>query len=91
MIWQEKGFIREKPNFKKEEWTRTHEEKIEIAKRKLMILNMDDVIEITGWSKGVVSKLFAHDEDFKAIKIAKPNQILLDSLKDYLSVRRVSR
>lgn len=49
------------------------------------------VMEITGWSEGVVKEMFAHDKDFPAIKKGKENQVLLEALKEYLSVRRVSR
>lgn len=48
-------------------------------------------MEVTGWSEGVVKEMFAHDEEFPAIKKGKINKVLLEALKDYLSVRRVSR
>lgn len=52
---------------------------------------MEEVAEITGWSIGVVKEMFAHDNEFPAIKKGKQNQVLLESLKQYLSVRRISR
>lgn len=61
----------------------------EIAKNKdeLVLLNIKDVMRITGWGKKAVIKLMAQ-EDFPLIKIGKKNQVSFESLKEYLSCRR---
>jgi len=75
----------------KEELLRNNSERENQIKKEIVLLTMEEVAEITGWSIGVVKEMFAHDNEFPAIKKGKQNQVLLESLKQYLSVRRVSR
>lgn len=68
----------------------TKEQK-EIVKKEIILLDIEDVMELTGWSKNVVKNTFAHDEDFPAIKKGKKNQVELNSLKRYLGKRRTNK
>lgn len=65
----------------------TREQK-EIVLKELILLNIDDVVEITGWCKQVVRNTFAYDKDFPAIKKGKEYQVEFGVLKTYLSKRR---
>lgn len=56
----------------------------------IVLLNIQDVMDITGWSEVTVKKAMAQP-DFPTIKIGKENQVLLESLKNYLSTRRELR
>ena len=46
-------------------------EQKKIAHKDIILLDMGEVMEITGWCEKVVRNLFAYDEDFPAIKIGK--------------------
>ena len=59
-----------------------------IAEKELILLDINDVMDITGWGECVVKKTFAYDEDFPAIKKGKKYQVELNSLKSYLQKRR---
>lgn len=63
-------------------------EQREIVSRELILLNLDDVVQITGWCKQVVRNTFAYDKDFPAIKKGKEYQVELSALREYLSKRR---
>lgn len=65
----------------------TKEQK-EIISKELILLNIDDVIELTGWCEQVTRNTFAHDMDFPAIKKGKEYQVEFGALKTYLSTRR---
>lgn len=52
------------------------------------MLNIEEVMKITGWCEPVTRKLFAYDKDFPAIKIGKSYQVELDAFKEYLKQRR---
>lgn len=56
----------------------------------IKLLNTDDVARITGWSKVTVQKVM-DQPDFPVIKIGKENQVLLESLNDYLKPGKVLR
>lgn len=68
----------------------TKEQK-EIVSKELILLNIDDVVEITGWCKQVVRNTFAYDKDFPAIKKGKEYQVELGALKDFLNKRRTNK
>lgn len=59
-----------------------------ITNTELKLLDINDVMTLTGWSENVVRNLFAYDTDFPAIKIGKKYQVELSALKIYLSKRR---
>lgn len=65
----------------------TKEQK-DIVSRELILLNIDEVEEVTGWCKQVVRNTFAYDKDFPAIKKGKEYQVELSALREYLSTRR---
>lgn len=65
----------------------TKEQK-EIVKKELIMLDINDVMEVTGWGECVVKKTFAYDKEFPAIKKGKKYQVELNSLKEYLKKRR---
>lgn len=65
----------------------TNEQK-QFVSKEVVMLNIDDVVEITGWSKQVVRNTFAYDKDFPAIKKGKSYQVEASALKNYLSQRR---
>ena len=60
----------------------------EFLKSEIILLYKEDVKEITGWGKNVIDDIFAHDQDFPAIKKGKKHQVELSALKKYLSTRR---
>ena len=64
------------------------EKQKEIVSKELILLNIDDVVAITGWCKQVVRNTFAYDKEFPAIKKGKEYQVELGAFKDYLSTRR---
>lgn len=66
-------------------------EQREIVKREIILLDIPDVMEVTGGSKNIVKNTFANDEDFPAIKKGKKNQVELNSLKEYLGKRRTNK
>ena len=70
--------------------TMTKEQK-EIVKKEIILLDAEDVMEVTGWSINVVKYTFAHDEDFPTIKKGKKNQVELEALKKYLGKRRTNK
>lgn len=64
------------------------EKQKETVSKELILLNIDDVVEITGWCKQTVRNTFAYDEDFPAIKKGKEYQVEATALKNYFSERR---
>ena len=66
-------------------------EQKKIAQKDIILLDMGEVMEITGWCEKVVRNLFAYDEDFPAVKKGKKYQVELNALKSYLSKRRVNK
>lgn len=68
----------------------TKEQK-QVATTKVIMLDMQDVMELTGWCDNVVRNTFAYDKDFPAIKKGKKYQVELGALKDYLSKRRTNK
>lgn len=65
----------------------TKEQK-EIVKKEIILLDKEDVMELTGWCENVVDRTFAHDVEFPAIKKGKKCQVELGAFKKYLSQRR---
>lgn len=65
-------------------------EKIEQMKADLNLLNVKDVMDLTGWGETTVREIMAED-DFPTIKIGKSNQVSFDALKEYLNHRRIKR
>lgn len=62
-----------------------------IVQNQLIILDMKDVQELTGWCENVVRNTFAYDEHFPAIKKGKKYQVELGAFKEYLSQRRTNK
>lgn len=62
-----------------------------ILEKELILLNIKDVVKITGWSARVVRNMFANDEDFPAIKKGKEYQVEYSALKNYLLKRRTNK
>ncbi len=56
-------------------------------KKEIRLLTVSDLEEITGYSTCTVMKMMSQP-DFPVIKIGKENQVLLESFKEYMSVRR---
>lgn len=44
--------------------------------------------ELTGWGESTAKKIFAHDDEFPAIKKGKQHFVEFESFKKYLSKRR---
>ena len=61
-----------------------------IINNKIILLNIKDVMLITGWSEAVVRKMFANDDDFPAIKKGKKYLVEYSALKNYFSKRRIN-
>lgn len=68
----------------------TKEQK-QIATQELIMLDMSDVQEMTGWCENVVRNTFAYDENFPAIKKGKRYQVELGAFKEYLRKRRTNK
>lgn len=66
-------------------------EQREIITKELIFLDMNDVMELTGWCENVVRKMFAYDKEFPAIKKGKKYQVELTSFKEYLRKRRTNK
>lgn len=66
-------------------------EQRQIAITELIMLDMNDVMDITGWCENVVRNTFAYDENFPAIKKGKKYQVELGAFKEYLSKRRTNK
>ena len=66
------------------------EEEIEKMQKELRLLDVQDVMSITGWGEGTVRSRM-EDKDFPTIKIGKKNQGSFDALKEYLQHRRITR
>ena len=59
-------------------------------KRALGLLNVDEVMFVTGWGDTTVRKIM-DDEEFPALKIGKENQVSFQALREYVSTRRIKR
>lgn len=68
----------------------TKEQK-EIALREVILLDIKDVMELTGWCESVTRNTFAYDEDFPSIKKGKSYQVELNAFKNYLSTSRKNK
>lgn len=58
----------------------TKEQK-QIAQNELIMLDMKDVQELTGWCENVVRRIFAYDKDMPALKFGKKYQVELGAFK----------
>lgn len=65
--------------------------KINEMKQDLKLLDIEEIIALTGWGENTVRKIMTEDKDFPTIKIGKKNQVSFDGLKEYLSSRRILR
>ena len=63
----------------------------EFAETQIVMLDMGDVMELTGWCEQVVRNIFAYDKNFPAIKKGKKYQVELSALKEYLKQRRTNK
>lgn len=66
------------------------EKQKEIVSKELIMLDIKDIMELTGWCENVVRRMFAYDKDFPAIKKGKQYQVELNSFKNYLAKRRIN-
>lgn len=66
------------------------EEKIQEMKQDLNLLDIEDVMKLTGWGETTVREIMT-DEDFPTLKIGKKNQVSFEALKEYLRYRRIKR
>lgn len=66
------------------------EEEIKKMQKELRLLDVKDVMSITGWGESTVRSRM-EDIDFPTIKIGKKNQVSFDALKEYLQHRRITR
>ena len=67
------------------------EKQKEIVSKELIMLDMEDIMQLTGWCENVVRKMFAYDIEFPAIKKEKKYQVELSSFKEYLKKRRTNK
>ena len=65
-----------------------NDSKKEKCEDKIILLDKEDVKELTGWGTNTIDSVFALDENFPAIKIGKKYQVELSALKNYFSTRR---
>jgi len=66
------------------------EKQKEIVAKELIMLDIKDIMELTGWCENVVRRMFAYDKAFPAIKKGKQYQVELNSFKNYLAKRRTN-
>lgn len=66
------------------------EEKIQALKQELNLLDIEEIMAVTGWGDITVRKIM-EDSDFPTIKIGKKNQVSFEALKEYLKHRRIKR
>ena len=59
-------------------------EQLEILKEKVILLDKNDIKELTGWGENTINNLFAHDTSFPAIRIGKKYQIEVEAFLEYL-------
>ena len=62
-----------------------------IIEEGIILLNIKDVIKITGWCEATVREIFMYDNDFPAIKKGKKYQVEYSALKNYLLKRRTNK
>jgi len=62
-----------------------------VVENELILLNIKNLIDITGWSEATVRKMFKHEDDFPAIKKGKEYQVEYSAFKNYLSKRRINK
>lgn len=60
---------------------------MERAEQEIVLLNMNDIEKLTGWSPVTIKKVM-RQKDFPALKIGKENQVCLEAFKQYLMSRR---
>lgn len=65
-------------------------EYIEELKKDLKLLDIEGIMQLTGWAKPTVINLMAQ-KDFPTIKVGKKNLVTYDAFKNYFSVRRALR
>lgn len=58
----------------------------ERLKDEIILLDIDDIMHITGWGENSVRKIMK-EKDFPLLQIGKKNQVLLESFKEYLIKR----
>ena len=64
--------------------------RIEELKKDLSLMNIEEVMEVTGLGKNKVIELMDLP-DFPVLKIGKENLVMYESLKDYFRPRRILR
>lgn len=62
-----------------------------VVQNELILLNIEDIIDITEWSAATVRKMFVNDKEFPAIKKGKKYQVEYSAFKNYLSKRRINK
>lgn len=62
----------------------------EVLEKEIILLDIEDVIKLTGWSEAIVRKMFSYDNDFPAIKKGKKYVVEYSALKNYFSKRRIN-
>lgn len=64
------------------------EEQRKIVNKELILLDLEDIMELTGWCENVVRKTFQYDNEFPAIRKGKKYQVEFHAFKKYLEKRR---
>ena len=68
----------------------THNQR-EIINDNIILLNIEDVMHITGWCKATVRNMFTNDKEFPAIKKGKEYQVEYSALKNFFARRRTDK
>lgn len=66
------------------------QEQREIAQKEIVLLDIEEISNLTGWCPSKVRELCAHDKAFPVIKIGKRYQVELSSFKDFLKNKRIN-
>ncbi|MCI8362220.1 MAG: hypothetical protein HFJ41_03675 [Clostridia bacterium] len=62
-----------------------------VVENELILLNINDVAELTGWCTKIVRDIFTQDAEFPTIKKGKEYQVEYSAFKNYLSKRRTNK
>ena len=60
------------------------QEQREIAQKEIVLLDIDEISNLTGWCPSKVRELCTQDINFPVMKIGKSYQVELTTFKEYL-------
>ena len=67
------------------------QEQREIAQKTIVLLDIDEISNLTGWCASKVRELCTQDKDFPVIKVGKSYQVELTAFKEYLTKKGTNK